>query len=44
MSGKLSGELGDNEFLQVGSYTPRRARRAIPLATIKQPQALSQFA
>ncbi|OIO88111.1 MAG: hypothetical protein AUK03_16820 [Anaerolineae bacterium CG2_30_64_16] len=32
-----------NDFLQVGSYTPRRARRPIPLAAIKQPQALAQF-
>lgn len=35
---------GDLEFLQIGSYIPRRARRAIPLAVVKQPQALPQFA
>ncbi len=33
-----------NEFLQVGSYTPQRTRRPIQLATVKQPQALMQFA
>jgi YD repeat-containing protein len=32
-----------NEFLQIGSYIPRRARRAIPLAVVKQPQAFPQF-
>jgi YD repeat-containing protein len=33
-----------NEFLQVGSYMSRRTRRPIPLAAVKQPQALAQFA
>jgi len=33
-----------NEWLEtITYYTPQRTRRPIPLATVKQPQALAQF-